>query len=150
MRFTLSDIQKTRLPYKVIGGDKDAGEVVGSGKGNKAKTSTGNALKSEPLGIQHIKQVLKGKGISFETEYKFLTFRRFRFDIAILSYRIAIEYEGMVKTGERGGHQMIHHYTKNCTKYNLAAIDGWTMLRYTGLNYKEFEQNLVDFLMNVK
>ena len=39
MRFTLSDIQKTGLPYKVIGGGKDSGEVVGSGKRNKPKTS---------------------------------------------------------------------------------------------------------------
>lgn len=94
--------------------------------------------------------VLKSKKIDFVYEYKFLTNRKFKFDICILQFRIGIEYEGLVSTGEKGGHQTKAHYTKNCTKYNLAAINGWVMLRYTCRNFKEFEQNIIDFLLNYK
>ena len=128
--------------YKVSAGK------TGENAPNQKKT--GNTSISEPIGLAHIKWVLQKRGIIFHEEHRFLTKRRFRFDVALLQYRIGIEYEGLVSTGKKGGHQTKKGYTDNCVKYNLAAIDGWRMLRYTSLNYKYFETDLVNFLMNVK
>ncbi len=76
---------------------------------------------------------LKSKGIKFETEYRFDKVRRFRFDIAILEYKIAIEYEGVFSKKSR--HTSVTGYSKDCEKYNLAAVNGWRVLRYTAMNY---------------
>ena len=62
----------------------------------------------------------------------------------------SVEYEGLVATGKKGGHQTKTHYTNNCTKYNLAAIDGWKVLRYTFKNYHDFNKDLVELLFKIK
>ena len=106
-------------------------------------------VKPDPKGLAHIKSMLNTLNMPFEVEYKFLKNRKFKFDIAIPNYMLFIEYEGMVASG-RGGHQTMTGYTKNCEKYNLAAVAGWSGLRYTTMNYKSFDQNIVDFLLKFK
>lgn len=96
----------------------------------------------EPAGIQFIKQQLDKANIPFVTEHRFHDVRKFRFDIAIPLLKIAIEYEGLVATGQKGGHQTKKHYTKDAEKYNLATMMGWRVYRYTALNYKNFENDL--------
>ena len=67
--------------------------------------------------------------------------RKFRFDLAILPYKIALEYEG-ISTGsdndskEENGHTSLLGYTSNCEKYNLAQMQGWIVLRYTIKSYQ--------------
>jgi hypothetical protein len=100
-------------------------------------------VQSEPEGIAHIKLVLKAMGVHYETEHRFHEVRRFRFDIAIPHLMIAIEYEGLVATGKKGGHQTRKHYTKDCQKYNLATELGWRVYRYTNANYKDFKPELI-------
>lgn len=90
-----------------------------------------------------IKKVLDEAGIKYVTEYRFHDVRRFKFDIAFPELKIAIEYEGLVATGKKGGHQTKGGYTSNCTKYNLATSMGWKVYRYTSRNYKEFSIDLL-------
>lgn len=101
------------------------------------------ALESSPLAVQYIENLLLSAGIEYVKEHRFHATRKFRFDIAIPSKMIAIEYEGLVATGKKGGHQTKTGYTSNCTKYNLAASMGWKVYRYTAKNYKEFNLNLI-------
>lgn len=68
------------------------------------------------------------------TEYKFLTDRRFRFDWYMPKFRTGIEYEGIVAGKSR--HTTLKGYTNDAEKYNLAALNGFKVLRYTALNYK--------------
>jgi len=68
-------------------------------------------------------------------EFQFAKPRRFRFDWAFPDHMIAIEYEGLFS--EKSGHTTASGYTVNCQKYNLAAIHGWRLLRYTAMNYRE-------------
>ncbi len=88
--------------------------------------------------------------MAFVTEFEFSEKRKFRFDIALPGYLLAIEYEGLVATGKKGGHQTKSGYSKNCEKYNIAGLHGWTLLRYTCRNYKNFESDLITFLNNKK
>lgn len=97
---------------------------------------------------QHISNVLFtaciDKKIKYETEYKFLETRKFRFDWAIPSHKIAIEYEGIFANKSR--HTSVTGYTNDCEKYNLATQNGWKVLRYTAKNYLDFEKDLNNLL----
>lgn len=92
-----------------------------------------------PEGLLYIMRQLEAQKIPYVTEHRFHPVRRFRFDIAIPSKMIAIEYEGLVSTGRKGGHQTKAHYTKDCEKYNEAQKLGWRVYRYTAYNYKDFD-----------
>jgi len=80
------------------------------------------------------------KQVDFVTEYRYCEARKFRFDFAIVDKKIAIEYEGI--NSEFSRHTEMVGYTRDCTKYNIAASLGWRVLRYTALNYKDFENDL--------
>ncbi len=135
-KWTANDIKKLQLKGHQIIGNLDT----------KSKLFI---PKPQPEGLNHIEFILNKKNISYIKEHKFCITRKFKFDIAIPKYMIAIEYEGLTKQ-HQGGHQSITGYTANCEKYNIATVNGWHMLRYTNRNYNDFENNLVDFLMNWK
>lgn len=62
-------------------------------------------------------------------EHKFHPVRKWRFDLAIPEKKVGIELEGGVWT--RGRHTRGKGYISDCSKYNAAAVLGWTVLRYT-------------------
>tara|TARA_R110000824_G_scaffold6321_1_gene29256 strand:+ start:1537 stop:1896 length:360 start_codon:yes stop_codon:yes gene_type:complete len=73
-----------------------------------------------------------------EHEYRFHTRRRWRFDFAYPGRLIAIEVEGLGRrepdgswNPNGGGHQTRAGMTKDCEKYNEAALAGWTLIRVT-------------------
>lgn len=84
---------------------------------------------------------------SYETEYRFDNVRMFRFDWAILNLKIACEYEGVFSAKSR--HTTVSGFSEDCTKYNLAIANGWKVLRYTAMNYKDFYNDL-EKLLNLK
>ena len=92
---------------------------------------------------QYLQLMLGQMNVPFVAEHKFDKTRKFKFDFAIPSKMIALEYEGMVtnknihKGTGKSGHTTITGYTSNCEKYNLATIQGWRILRYTVLNYMD-------------
>jgi very-short-patch-repair endonuclease len=69
-------------------------------------------------------------GPELKPEVKVLPTRRWRFDFAHETTRIAFEIEGGVWTG--GRHTRGSGYSKDCEKYNEAALAGWTVFRITG------------------
>jgi very-short-patch-repair endonuclease len=62
-------------------------------------------------------------------EYQFAPPRRFRFDFAWLEQKVAAEIEG--GTWNNGGHTRGKHFESDAEKYNLAALMGWRVLRFT-------------------
>ena len=64
-----------------------------------------------------------------EHEYRFDPKRRYRFDFAWMPEKVAAECEG--GTWVRGAHSRGKHYESDCEKYNLAALLGWRVLRFT-------------------
>jgi hypothetical protein len=132
-RWTIQDVAKS----KVAGRNQNL--ICRVEKNYSAKTVK-NIPKQEPKALAEIKIKLKLLKIEFETEYRFHPTRKFRFDIAILEHKIAIEYEGIISDKSR--HTNIVGFTNDCRKYNLAQSLGWKLLRYTALNYKEFLSEL--------
>lgn len=64
-----------------------------------------------------------------EKEYRFHPTRKWRFDYAFPDEKIALEVEGGIWT--RGRHTRGKGVLGDMTKYNEAAIMGWTLLRTT-------------------
>ena len=65
-----------------------------------------------------------------EREYRFAPPRRFRADFAYPDKMLLIEVEGGVWT--QGRHSRGAGYSKDVEKYNLATVNGWHLLRFTG------------------
>lgn len=72
---------------------------------------------------------LQFAGIPFEREFKFHATRKWRADFLITGTKILVEVEGGVYSG--GRHTRGSGYEADAEKYNAAAIEGWTVLRYT-------------------
>lgn len=108
--------------------------------GKKYNTSNNKIPRPTPAGLQFIQNHLSLLSIQYVTELIFSKKRKFRFDIAIPDKKIAIEYEGL--NSQKSGHTTITGYTSDCTKYNLAQVEGWIVLRYTMVNYKDFTNDL--------
>lgn len=100
-------------------------------KGDKAKAYLKTKLLAQ-FGVNRVK-----------TEYKGIQGRQFKFDYAVPDLRLAVEYEGLFSKKSR--HTTPTGYSGDCTKYNLAALQGWTVLRYTAVNYQEFDVHLYVF-----
>ena len=121
MKWSASDIQKLA----------DKGMVKASDVPNKPIAA----------GITHIVEVLNRHGVKFEQEYRFNPKRRFRFDLYLNDFNVGIEYEGLMS--EKSRHTTIEGYSKDAEKYNLAACNGIHVLRYTALNFNQFETDLI-------
>jgi hypothetical protein len=83
---------------------------------------------------------LKDKYNVYE-EVQFDTKRKWRFDFVIenklTKKRVAIEYEG-IQVGKEGKsrHTTLTGMSNDQIKYNTAEIQGWHILKYSILNYK--------------
>jgi hypothetical protein len=100
--------------------------------------------RTEARGLKEIKLILQLMKVDFVSEYKFHETRMWRFDIAIPSIKVAIEYEGIMSRKSR--HTTVTGYTKDCEKYNAATIAGWRVLRYNAINYKSLGDDLMMLL----
>ena len=69
------------------------------------------------------------KGVEIEKEFRFHSTRRWRFDYAFPTLKIAVEVDGGVWTG--GRHINPAGYINDMEKLNNAAAMGWLVLRIT-------------------
>jgi hypothetical protein len=69
------------------------------------------------------------KGGYWLAEFAFYPGRKFRFDYAVHGSLIGIEIEGAVWTS--GRHTRGAGYVADMEKYNLAALQGWRVFRFT-------------------
>jgi len=84
------------------------------------------------------------------TEHQFHPKRRWRFDYAIPSLKIAVEYQGhgamnggfKSKTGKKhvGGHASVTGLSGDAEKFNQAEILGWRVILFTALHFREADR----------
>lgn len=85
-----------------------------------------------------IKQILERElGVEVLLEHQFHPKRKWRFDLAIPSVKLAVEIEGAVYSN--GRHTRGSGFLKDIEKYNTAAIMGWTLLRFTHVSHTNKE-----------
>lgn len=65
------------------------------------------------------------------TEHRFHPTRRWRFDYAILEYKIAIEKDGGVWMKGGGAHSRPQNILRDMEKLTQASLLGWTVIRRT-------------------
>ena len=76
------------------------------------------------------RQIIEFGGIPLpELEHKFHPTRRWRFDLAFMKEKLAVEIEGAVWI--QGRHTRGSGFVKDMEKYNEACYYGWRLLRFT-------------------
>ena len=79
---------------------------------------------------------LKAVGIAgAKREFLFHPKRKWRFDFAWPSFKVAVEIEGGVWTN--GRHTRGSGFIEDCEKYNAAVLLGWRVLRFTDEHLKK-------------
>jgi hypothetical protein len=77
-------------------------------------------------------------------EHRFHPKRMWRFDYAIVSAKLAIEYQGHGRmgggSGHVGGHASISGIAKDAEKINEAQRLGWRVILVTGLHFREADR----------
>jgi len=68
--------------------------------------------------------------------------RKFRFDCACPSLKVAIEIEGAIWT--QGRHNRPIGMQQDMDKYNLATLEGWRLLRYTPEQLMKQPNKIID------
>lgn len=87
---------------------------------SKAEDALIAALEADPV-----------PGWDLEREHRFHPERRWRFDIAFPSVRLAIEIDG------RGRHQTVAGVRSDCDKQNEAVKLGWRVLRFPATDKRQ-------------
>lgn len=82
---------------------------------------------NERLLFEILNEAYPGK---WEQEVKGINGRKFRFDCANVSDKIAVEIEGGIWM-PKGAHNTGIAMSKDMEKYNLAVLEGWKVLRYS-------------------
>lgn len=84
------------------------------------------------------------RGYEIIPEFRFSKKRRFRNDwkVSKNGKSCGIEYEGMKRKKGKSRHTTLVGYSDDCEKYNLAALEGWTILRYTCKNFDNVLKDL--------
>lgn len=91
-------------------------------------------------------------GSDFTREHVFHPVRRWRFDFAFPSQRVAVEIEG-AGSGPRcpachqpkfGRHQQLDGARKDAEKYNTAAAMGWRVLRFMAADKAHADEWVTD------
>ena len=79
----------------------------------------------EELLAQHLKE----KKIEFEREKRIIPQRKFQWDFVI--NKLAIEVQGGIWKGGRGGHTSGTGYQRDCEKMQLLVMEGYTPVFFT-------------------
>lgn len=73
---------------------------------------------------------LKMAKIPFMIEFKAVPSRRFKWDFALVDVKLLIEVQGGVWIN--GGHNTGTGVTRDCEKLNLATLEGYHCMNFTG------------------
>jgi hypothetical protein len=104
-----------------------------------------NLTVPEPAGKIFIEQTLDELEVEYTKEFPFVPGRKFRADYYVESLALLIEYEGIYNT-EKSRHTSLSGYSKDTIKYNLAAIHGYKVLRYTASTFNDFSSDIKKLL----
>ena len=83
------------------------------------------------------------KNIAFVREHRFHATRKWRFDLAFVKQRVAVELEGGIFHG-RTGHSSVTGMKRDMEKYNAATLGGWRVLRYHAQDLRDRPVQVVE------
>lgn len=118
---------KRSADFAALNPGLDAGMPFAGAPSAAAKAKTGAIPQKSPLAVKFEEAWVRLGGPALTPEHRFHKERRWRFDYALPSAKIAIELEGGIH--KRRGHASPKGYIKDCRKYNAAVADGWALFR---------------------
>jgi very-short-patch-repair endonuclease len=87
-------------------------------------------MSAQPEAVRHLLTRIRQTGLPEPvTEFQFAPPRRWRFDVAFLSAKVAVEIDGGTWSG--GRHVTGKGFEDDCLKKNMAVELGWRVLTYT-------------------
>jgi len=98
------------------------------------KTAAATRKNESPLEALFEFQLVSRETPPHRREYQFCDARKWRFDFAWPSLKLAVEIEGAAHAG--GRHTTGSGFSADCEKYSAAAILGWSVIRATGEQVK--------------
>jgi len=105
------------------------------GTRRKPRIATGGLGKGSAPEREFELQLRAAGLIGYEREYRFAAPRRWRFDFAWPSMKLAIEIEGGVWSA--GRHTRGKGFEADCEKYAIALVLGWRVLRVTPTHVRD-------------
>jgi len=78
------------------------------------------------------------------SEFQGIPGRKFRFDAASLTFKIAVEIDGGIWLGKNGGHTSGFGRTKDMEKMNLAVLNGWRVLTYSPATLRKEPNKIIE------
>ena len=115
--------------------------IKGISKGKRKALQIVDLLKAEGIDAitehRFAAELVGGTGKGLRQRLKDANLKDWRFDIAILEYKIAIELDGAVFTS--GRHSRGLGVISDMDKINAATVNGWKVLRFTHTNHKHSE-----------
>lgn len=102
-------------------------------------------MRSEPELYLETRLAQMLPGVSWVYEYRFHPTRKWRFDFADKSRRIAIEVEGGTWAG--GRHTRGAGFEGDCEKYNEATRLGWKVYRFTSAMV--YDDRAIEYMLRV-
>lgn len=124
----------TASEYRKLYSNQSSGEITKDNLAAEMKKA------NQKRGANNLFSVINSVIQGWEMEYRFDDHKNYRFDFALPSHKIAIEYEGLFS--DKSGHTTIKGYIKDTEKYNLGTIKGWKILRYTAKTFKNAAADL--------
>lgn len=82
----------------------------------------------------------------YEKDYRFHPVRKWRIDRAFVQQKVAVELEGSIWAGKKGGHTSGVGFLGNMHKYNSLTLEGWKLLRYAVNDFRDRPFEIVDEL----
>jgi hypothetical protein len=90
-----------------------------------------------------LEEFARENDLVLKTEHRFDEVRKWRFDWCLDEIKLAVEYEGVFSKKSR--HTTVKGFTGDTDKYNAAQQLGWTVLRYTAINYLDLMIDLNNY-----
>ncbi len=87
------------------------------------------SLRKQRKPEEEIIRMLSERGLRPVAEHRFHDVRKWRFDVALIAPRIAIEVEGGLWVPGGGAHSRPTKILRDIEKYNEAVMLGWRVLR---------------------
>lgn len=99
------------------------------------------------LSKHNLAAYLKDEGYKVEPEFIFASPRKFRADWKVCKDDkcCLVEYEGVMSKDSRHTNKM--GFSKDCQKYNLAQIKGYSVFRYTAITLNDIAEDLRRFFI---
>lgn len=83
---------------------------------------------------------------AYEKDYRFHPVRKWRIDRAFVTQKVAVELEGSIWAGKKGGHTSGTGMLSNMHKYNSLTLEGWRLLRYAVNDFRDRPFEIVEEL----